>query len=180
MTSDDTSDPAGLVLYVGGLGKIRGFTLIELMVTLAVLGILLGLAAPSFYNATLGSKLGSFANDLVGSVHLARSEAIKRNSIVTLCVSIDGTTCTSGDWAQGWIVAVGSTTLLRQEALPAGFKVTNGNVNSLSFQPSGLGATLATFTVCRAAPTVGAQERRVAITAMGRVSVSTTRNGACS
>jgi type IV fimbrial biogenesis protein FimT len=82
-----------------GTQGFRGFTLIELMVTISIMAILLMIAVPSFQNATLGSKLSSFANGLVASAHLARSEAIKRNADVTLCVSnSDGTDGGSGGW----------------------------------------------------------------------------------
>ena len=80
----------------------RGFTLIELVVTLTVAAILLAIAVPSFYDATLGSKLASYANNFVASVSLARSEAIKRNAAVTLCASSDGASCASGGWEQGF------------------------------------------------------------------------------
>jgi type IV fimbrial biogenesis protein FimT len=156
----------------------RGFTLIELMVTISVMAILLMIAVPSFNDATLGSKLGSYANNLVAGAHLARSEAIKRNAAVTLCVSSDGTDCATGDWEQGWIVrATDGTVIQRQQALPAGLKIT-GSENSLVFAPSGVGATLATFTVCRATPE-GAQKRVVEISATGRPGVKKTTAGTC-
>ena len=160
----------------------RGFTLIELMVTIAVLAILLMIAVPSFNEATLGSKLGSYANSLVAGAHLARSEAIKRSGPVTLCVSSNGTSCGSGGWEQGWIVrATDGTVIQRQQALPAGLKVTKtGSSASLVFNPSGVGATSAAFTVCRATPTPGGQERVVSISLTGRPSVTKTTAGSCS
>lgn len=159
----------------------QGFTLVELMVTIAVMAILLMIAVPSFNDATLGSKLGSYANNLVAGAHLARSEAIKRNRAVTLCVSSNGTDCATGGWEQGWIVLTADDTVVqRQQALPAGLKVNRaGGADSLVFQPSGVGATAATFTVCRATPTVGAQERVVEISATGRPGVKKTTAGTC-
>lgn len=157
----------------------RGFTLIELMVTIAVMTILLMIAVPSFDNIALGSKLGASANNLVATMHLARSEAIKRNAAVTVCVS-NGGGCGSGGWEQGWIVqAADGTIIQRQPALPAGFKVT-GSVASLVFNPSGVGTTAASFTVCRATPQIGWQERVVSISATGRPNVEKTTTGSCS
>jgi type IV fimbrial biogenesis protein FimT len=160
----------------------RGFTLIELMVTIAIMAILLMIAVPSFSNATLGSKLSAYANSLAASAHLARSEAIKRNAPVELCVSSNGTSCaTSGGWEQGWIVRAANETVIQyQQALPTGLKILSGTTTSVNFAPSGVGANIAaTFTVCRATPTVGAQERVVSITATGRPSVKKTNVGAC-
>lgn len=160
----------------------RGFTLIEMMVTIAVMAILLMIAVPSFQEATLGSKLGSYANSLVAGAHLARSEAIKRNEVVTLCVSSNGTSCGTGGWEQGWIVlAADGTVVQRQQALIAGFKATEtGGATSLAFRPSGVGSDTATFTVCRATPDVGGQERVVSISMTGRPSVAKTTAGSCS
>jgi type IV fimbrial biogenesis protein FimT len=157
---------------------LSGFTLVELMVTIAVMAVLLAIAVPAFNDATLGGKLSSYANNFVASAHLARSEGIKRNAAVTLCVSTNGTSCASGGWEQGWIVLAGSTVVQRQQALPTGMKAT-GSVASLSFQPSGVGATSATVTICRATPTVGGQERVVSITATGQSTVSRTTANAC-
>jgi type IV fimbrial biogenesis protein FimT len=166
--------------------RVAGFTLIELMVTVAVLAVLISLAAPSFSNAELTSKLAGNANRLSASATVARSEAIKRNAVVVVCMSANGTACTtSGSWAQGWIVAVqGSSPFLvlqQEQAAPSGFKISvdPSSTTSLSFQPAGVGTTVATFTVCRATPTVGSQERKVSLSATGRSSVTKTQAGVC-
>lgn len=157
----------------------QGFTLIELLITITVLGILLAIAVPSFSDAVLGGKLRSYANDLVASAYLARGEAIKRNAVVNLCASSNGTSCT-GSWEQGWIVLAGTTVLQRQSALSSGLKMTeSNNVVSISFQPSGVGVTPATLTVCRATPSAGNQERVISISATGRASVAKTTTGSC-
>jgi len=84
----------------------RGFTLIEMMVTIAVLAILIALVTPSFRDLLRDNRAAAQANALVGSLMLARSEAIKRNVPVVVCQSDDGATCTGdGDaWEAGWLV----------------------------------------------------------------------------
>lgn len=159
----------------------RGFTLIEMMVAIAVATILSMIAVPSFRNASLSSQLRSSANDFVASANLARSEAIKRGTAVTMCVSAGGSSCTAGGWEQGWIVLSGTTVLQHESAAPSGFKMSaTGSVASLSFQPIGVGATAATLIVCRATPTVGSQERVVTLDATGRAWLRITTNGVCS
>jgi type IV fimbrial biogenesis protein FimT len=159
----------------------RGFTLIEMMVTLAVAAILSMIAVPSFRNASLSSQLRSSANDFLATANFARSEAIKRGTAVTMCVSTDGSSCAAGGWEQGWIVLSGTTVLQHESAAPSGFKMSaTGSVANLSFQPIGVGATPATLTVCRATPTVGSQERVVTLDATGRAWLRITTNGVCS
>lgn len=160
-------------------GRERGFTLVELMVTLTVFAILLALAIPAFNNAALNGKLNSFANALVASAYLARGEAIKRNAPVRLCVA-NGDACGAGGWEQGWIVVTNAGEVLqRQAALQAGYEVT-GDQDVIVFQPSGVGATAANFTICRSGPEVGTQERVLTIGATGRPSVKRTEAGSCS
>jgi type IV fimbrial biogenesis protein FimT len=157
---------------------VRGFTLIEAMVAIAVMAILMAIAVPSFKNASLSSQLRAAANDLAASAYLARSEALKRNAVVTLCMSADGSTCAvTGGWEQGWIVLSG-TPLKVQPGAPAGLRITAAGITSLSFQPTAAGATAATFTVCRATP-IGREERVVTIDATGRPWIRTTTNAAC-
>lgn len=87
-----------------------GFTLIELLVTVAVFAILMAIAVPSFQGLSASTRLTSQTNDLVSSLSLARSEAIRRGTRVTMCKSSDGSACaTTGDWEQGWITFVDTT-----------------------------------------------------------------------
>lgn len=63
----------------------RGFTLVELMVTVAVAAVLLMIAVPSFRNITLSNRLNTAANDLVNAISVARMEAVKRNASTQFC-----------------------------------------------------------------------------------------------
>ena len=83
----------------------RGFTLIELIITMVVAGVLLAVAIPSFTAMIKNNRLATSANAFVTAANIARSEAIKRGVRVTVCKSADGASCTtSDDWDQGWIV----------------------------------------------------------------------------
>ena len=167
---------------VGRKAYAGGVTMIELMIAVIVLAILMAIAVPSFRNASLGSRLSAGANDLLASVQLARSEAIKRNQTITVCASSDGVACAAaGGWEQGWIIVDAAAVVIQhQQGLPDGYRVTqSGGTSALSFQPIGIGATAATFTVCRDDPD-GSQERVLSITAAGSAYVTTTTTGSCS
>ena len=80
--------------------KSAGFTLIELIITVAIAGILVTVAIPSFNSTISSNRLTNSANDLVGALNLARSEAVKRGMQVTLS---NGTA--NSDWGSaGWTV----------------------------------------------------------------------------
>lgn len=81
-----------------------GFTLTELLITMAVLGILGTIAVPGMLNVVQTNQRVSATNDLVQSMRMARSEAIARNQRVIVCASRDGSNCgTAADWSIGWI-----------------------------------------------------------------------------
>jgi len=85
----------------------RGFTLAELMVTLAVVGLLAGFVAPSMRSFVLNSRLTGSANELIRSLQYARSEAIKQQKNVVVCMSTDSSTCSSTYTAvNSWITFV--------------------------------------------------------------------------
>ena len=77
------------------------------MVTVTVLGILLGLAVPSFTAAMRNNRIVAQNNEFIGALNYARSEAIRRSSTVSVCSSTNGTSCsTTSSWGTGWIFFV--------------------------------------------------------------------------
>lgn len=80
-----------------------GFTLIELIAMVAVMAILLAVGVPSFTSAVKNSRTSGQYNDMVAALYLARSEAVKSASMVTVCARASDTQCGT-DWNQGWIV----------------------------------------------------------------------------
>jgi type IV fimbrial biogenesis protein FimT len=86
----------------------RGFSLIELLFVLAVTAIALGIGVPSFTALFANQRMSSATNDLVSSLHAARSEAIKRQVTVTVCPTVegDGPCLPGGSLASGWTVFV--------------------------------------------------------------------------
>ncbi|MEK9939373.1 MAG: GspH/FimT family pseudopilin [Methylotenera sp.] len=152
----------------------QGFGLVELVVAMAIMGILITITLPAMDSMLLSGRLRSYSNELLASAYLARSEAIKTNAVVRLCASASGTAC-DGSWEQGWVVLRSDDAVIESHAaLTEGF-VINGSVTTLSFKPTGIGATQATLTVCKSG---GDQSRVVTVNASGRPSV-TKESGGC-
>ncbi|WP_243041624.1 GspH/FimT family pseudopilin [Dyella sedimenti] len=85
--------------------KPRGFTLIELMVTLAVVAVLAIIAVPNFRDAIHRSAVSSASNALLADLSYARTEAVNRGQAVSVCPSTDGTSCNAGTaFDTGWII----------------------------------------------------------------------------
>jgi type IV fimbrial biogenesis protein FimT len=138
----------------------RGVTLPELVFTLAIAAGLLGWGVPAFRGLRLDAERTREVNQLVQAVHLARSEAIKRNGVVSLCPSSDGALCAPAGtpWQTGWIVFVNADRdspaardegeeLLRAYA-PWDQGAVSANRPTLSFRSFGQVGTTATFTFC--------------------------------
>jgi type IV fimbrial biogenesis protein FimT len=88
--------------------KSLGFTLIELMVTIAVLAIIMGIAVPSFMSTIVNARLTTAANDLLAAIQLTRTEAIRTHGRITLCKATPTAnqcdTSAASDWGRGWMV----------------------------------------------------------------------------
>ena len=84
---------------------MRGFSLIELLVTIAIAAIIAGVAAPSFSKMVNANRIQTAASALQSDMMYARTEAVKRGLPVSICPSTDQATCTTTNaWANGWIV----------------------------------------------------------------------------
>jgi type IV fimbrial biogenesis protein FimT len=83
-----------------------GFTMVELLMTIAIAAIVAMLAIPSFQYVTNSNRVAAEVNGLLGDLQFARAEAIKEGQPVTVCMSKGGTTCdtTGSAWQSGWIV----------------------------------------------------------------------------
>lgn len=85
--------------------KTSGFTLMELIIILAIVAILASMAAPSFSNIIQTNRMSTQYNELLGTLSLARSEAVKRGVSATVCKSDNGSSC-GGSWHEGWLAFV--------------------------------------------------------------------------
>ena len=129
--------------------KNLGFTLIELMVTIAVAAILITVAVPSMRTFVQNGRINTEVNDLLADINFARSEAIKRRTNVSICKSINGTTCTVGgvDWENGRLIFVdpaangavdiGDTILRFRGALGGSDTTLFSTTDSIVFAPNG-------------------------------------------
>lgn len=88
--------------------KKSGFTLLELIITIALISIVTALAIPSMRAFSKNDRLTTNINTMIGHLAYARSEAVKRSAQVSICVSSDAANCTGGNWEDGWIVYVDS------------------------------------------------------------------------
>jgi type IV fimbrial biogenesis protein FimT len=164
------------------MDRHRGYTLPELVFTMAIAVGLLGWGVPTFRDLQRNAARTREVNQFIQAVYLARSEAIKRNRVVSLCPSLDAEDCAPAgtNWQTGWIVFVNGDRdapavrdadeqLLRVYAPWTGGSLT-ANRTTLSFRPFGQMGVTATFTFCddRGSPAA----RAVIISQTGRPRVS--------
>lgn len=126
---------------------MRGFTLVELMITIFIAAILLVLAVPSFRGVISRTNLASVNDGLTSALHYARTEAVTRGVHVAVSASSG-----SNGWADGWSVVAlapdpaNNETLREQEALKPRYKI-DATPTEVKFGPQGTADTDACFTV---------------------------------
>lgn len=150
-----------------------GFTLVELMITVAIAAILLGIGIPSFQELLSNGRVSSTTNDFVSSLQITRSEAVKRGHQVTMCKSSDGATCAnSGSWEDGWIVITdednNQTLSLGESIIQVHEPVSNGTLTSsnhfISFTADGATAHPGTVSLSLAGKT-----KNIVLAGVGRI-----------
>ncbi|EKD98878.1 MAG: Type IV pilus transmembrane protein FimT [uncultured bacterium] len=145
-----------------------GFTLIELMVTVAVLAVVVSLAAPSFRSILEAQRMRAAAFDLMGDLTLARSEALKRGQIATPITL----TPASGNWAAGWSVMAGTDVVSTRN--PVGSGVTITGPTTVVFDRNGRVSSTTTVARFALADSSATRKRCISLDPSGRPKSSTT------
>ena len=172
----------------------KGFTLIELMVTIAVAAILISIALPSFRSIIINYRLNTISSELADAISVARSESIKRNRPITFCkaADVDSTGCTeSGAWSH-WLIKQNVASTNKDDVISRGrinshngsIKVTTSIANNrIDFATDGLarsGSVLlnkATIIVCSTS-SIAEPIRNITIGAASHASI-TKASGEC-
>lgn len=164
-----------------------GFTLFELLFTLAAAAITLGLGVPTMGNLIYSSRVAGQVNALHGALALTRSEAIRRNQQVVLCKTANGEHCSRQvSWSRGWMVFVdrnqnharddAEPVVLVHGALPNGHTLDYrgfGSHNYIVYHPTGFTRMNGTFELC--ATRAPRFSKALILMKTGRVRLSKTR-----
>lgn len=172
-------------------GRQRGFTLLELLVTVAVAAILIGIAVPALTSFIQNSRDTAESDSLISSLQYARSEAVKEDAPVKVCTSANvangaNATCSgSNSWDSGWIViTTAGTPAVLQASAPLGGSnrlagsFNGGGIDQVEFLPDGMvqaaggaGVYLTTyFTLCD--PRGATYARAIEVSAIGAIQAS--------
>jgi type IV fimbrial biogenesis protein FimT len=172
--------------------KTAGFTLVELLVVMAIAGVLISLAIPSYNYITSANRVSGEINGLLGDMQFARIEAIREGSWVTICASSTGTSCLgANNWASGWIVFqdpnnnqtvnAGETIWRVKPAFNGADTATaSGATTAVTFNREGFAQLAAVTTITIHNPTsTKAFTRCLQISLVGMLSTELSGTGAC-
>jgi type IV fimbrial biogenesis protein FimT len=164
--------------------RARGFTLIELIVLLAILAIFVTEAIPGFQRLSAHENRVSAVFSLVHALRFARAKAITTNQYVAICKSAGGRQCSSSPttWSAGWIVFLnrnrdwkvdpGERILLRHGSVSRAVELT-GNRDAFIFRPASLRSTAGSLFVCAGRSTGSA----IIVSYTGRIRTSRRKAG---
>ncbi|MDQ2069376.1 GspH/FimT family protein [Natronospira bacteriovora] len=158
--------------------RVRGMTLLELLIVLVIAGLLLGLGLPSLDRTIQEARMTAATNRLVSSLHFARDASIRLGVPVTLCPTIDGLSCERNTqaWSEGWLIYRhqhgGSGNRLRDpdqilRVIPGSAPGLQANRQAFTLRTDGRRSTNGTLLMCRRGETTA--DRAVIINVMGRV-----------
>ena len=173
----------------------NGITLIEVIVVVAIVGILISIAAPSFVTTTQKFRILEKASSFVGALQFARAEAIKEGAPVTICASSDGATCLNvNTWQKGWIIfsdplankTVGTILKKQKSWTSTDTMLADNSVSSVTFSRDGFaialpvtaGTGMVTFTL-HSTPINTNATRCISLNKIGRQETQIAGTGAC-
>ena len=163
----------------------QGFTFFELILTIALIGIVLGIAVPSFSATIARQKQRVEIDALFHAIHQARKESIMRRKVVSICPSVDGKDCAqSRDWSSGWLMfenkdrdspprVDGGEPILKRHNVGQGVRIT-ANRKGFTLRATFLRATNGTFVFCDQLQRISPKALVVSYTGRPRVAVHKT------
>lgn len=169
--------------------RYQGVTLIELLITISIAVILMTVAVPGFQTLMTSNRLSSITTEFMGTINMARSEAIKRGMPAVICHSNDGSTC-GGTWSSGWIIYVdadadgtkdaGEPLIRVYGSLDSGFTANAADaggtaISQISFARNGTTVNTGTLVFCKNSDESSAQ---AIIVTMARPRIATDGNDA--
>ncbi|MDH3614405.1 MAG: GspH/FimT family pseudopilin [Gammaproteobacteria bacterium] len=165
---------------------LRGYSLYELLMTLTLVAVVLGLGLPSFSGIVARNRLHTEINALFHAIHVARKESIMRHKVVSICPSLDALNCEPGrDWSTGWIMFENSDrdepprrdageALLQTHKIAENVRIT-ANRRGFTLRATQKRATNGTIVVCDTAGRVTPRALVISYTGRPRVTLKTTR-----
>lgn len=137
----------------------RGFTVVEMIIVVFMVGALVSLAGPLFRDFIIQQNIRNASFELMSDLTFARSEAVKRNTTVTVSKT--------GTWNNGWTIAAGATTLRQHPAFSPNIAVSMAT-GSVDFLLNGRSSSGASFTLDDTAGKVSIGARCVSVDPSGR------------